>query len=91
MADSRFAIEWRDAGCEPECQPNPDYPEGVDVDGAFGAEACKADLSYPAKRCGMFVVECRLCGARLALTTAGRPDDPRSVTVPCKSIFGRPN
>lgn len=30
-----------------------------------------------------------LCGARVALTTAGRPDDPRSVTIACKMEGGR--
>ncbi len=27
---------------------------------------------------------CKICGYRIAITTAGRPDDPRSVKIPCQ-------
>jgi C4-type Zn-finger protein len=42
------------------------------------------ELPYPAKRCGLFLVICDKCGYSAAITTAGRPDDPRKVTLPCK-------
>jgi hypothetical protein len=32
-------------------------------------------------------VYCARCHCRIAVTTAGRPDDPRSVRVPCKEIL----
>jgi hypothetical protein len=80
-------IKWLDRGREPKCDPDPEYPDGKDIDGALGIEPfCKADLPYPAKRCGVYVVQCERCGYTIALTTAGRPDDPRSVTMPCKSL-----
>lgn len=82
-APGTFRIEWVDHGREPQCPPNPDHPSGIDVDTSGGAPSCSTTLPYPAKRCGYFVVECRVCGYRAAVTTAGRPDDPRSVTVAC--------
>lgn len=83
----QFDIEWRDAGLEPRVKPNPAYPEGIDVSGvAPGEIGCRVALPYPAKRIGSYLVRCRLCGYRLALTTAGRPDDPRSVSLPCKGM-----
>ena len=85
MADGPdFEIEWRDAGSEPRCATNPAYPDGVDLDVSRGRPGCIASLPYPTRRCGAYVVTCRRCGYRAACTTAGRPDDPRSIKVPCK-------
>ena len=81
---NKFIVDWIDRGREPQSPPNPAYPNGIDVAGAKpGETACKVELPYPAKRIGMYRVECTICGFSLTLTTAGRPDDPRSVTVPC--------
>lgn len=77
-------IEWIDRGREPQCPPNPAFPTGQDVDLGHGVLSCRADLPYPAKRCGLYIVRCSLCEASVALTTAGRPDDPRSISIPCK-------
>src|SRR5580765_1556151 len=64
--------------------PNPEYPEGVNLDLTKGAKvACLADLPYPAQCCGILFVRCRKCGANAAITTAGRLDDPRTVKLPC--------
>lgn len=85
----QWEIRWHDGGREPQCAPDPAYPEGIDVDASGGAVArCKTALPYPARRCGVYLVHCRLCGFRGAITTAGRPDDPRSVTVACKRPAG---
>jgi hypothetical protein len=40
---------------------------------------------YPAPRIGKFLVKCDVCGQLTMVTTAGRPDDPRSVRIPCKA------
>lgn len=87
----QFEIAWRDraGGRKARCAPNPDYPEGIDADMAFGAPGCVAKLPYPAEHLGVWFVTCRICGFRGALTAAGRVDDPRSVTLPCKPI-GKP-
>ncbi|MBO0710761.1 MAG: hypothetical protein J2P47_05715 [Acetobacteraceae bacterium] len=79
-----FAIFFHDSGREPKCPPNPDYPDGIDVDMSRGAEKiCTVDLPYSAPRCGVIVLECARCGLRNGLTVAGRRDDPRSVRVAC--------
>ena len=82
MADLK--VEWIDRGREPQCPPNPDYPDGIDLDATWaGQKSCFTKLPYPAKRCGFYKVSCDRCGCVIAVTTAGRPDDPRSVKVPC--------
>jgi hypothetical protein len=82
--EQAIRVTWEDGGREPQCPPNPAYPSGIDLDMARGTQhACKVELPYPAKRCGHFVVKCRACGTRAVVTTAGRPDDPRSVRIPC--------
>jgi hypothetical protein len=86
----QFIIKWWDSGEEPQCEPNPNYPEGIDLDlTSVGMPSCETKLPYPAKRIGHYVVTCTKCGLRFAVTTAGRPDDPRSVKVGCKTQFGR--
>lgn len=86
----QFNIQWADGFREPQCAPNPSFPDGIDLPNPFPQQqACKAELPYPAKRCGTYIVECRLCGFVLGITTAGRPDDPRSCMVPCKPTEGK--
>lgn len=83
----RFDIAWIDKGYEPQCAPDPAFPNGQHIDGSMGAaQTCTIDLPYPAKRCGMYVAICLLCGVRVGATTAGRPDDPRSVKIACKDL-----
>jgi hypothetical protein len=84
---TEFAIEWVDHGREPKCAPDPAYPHGKDLDSSQGAPSCAVDLPYPAKRCGLYIVECAKCGVRIGITTAGRPDDPRSVRIACQAKF----
>lgn len=78
-------ITWNDAGREPQSPSDPDFPKGVDVDVSKGsAVTCSTDLPYPARRCGHYIVSCEVCGTLVILTTAGRPDDPRSVKLSCR-------
>lgn len=80
-------VTWHDGGREPQCQPDPAYPEGKDIRLCDGiTPKCVAQLPYPAKRCGIYIVECERCGTRVAVTTAGRPDDPRSVEMMCRQV-----
>lgn len=83
----QMKVKWVDGKREPQCASNPAYPDGVDVDATtLGQDGCVTALPYPAKRCGHFVVECKKCGSRGVVTTAGRADDPRSVKVPCRQL-----
>jgi DNA-directed RNA polymerase subunit RPC12/RpoP len=79
-------IKWIDGEREPKCAPNPNYPNGVDVDlrSNRNAPACKTNVPYPAARCGYYEIECPKCGLRVMVTTAGRRDDPRSLQTTCK-------
>lgn len=82
-----MTVEWHDAGREPRVAPNPDYPDGIDVIATIGDEpACYTALPYPARRIGNYEVKCLICGLTVRVTTAGRPDDPRSLTVACRQI-----
>ena len=67
-----------------QCQSDPEYPDGINVSVAEpGEPSCTVALPYPAPECGHFLVKCNLCGFTMAITCAGRPDDPKSVTIPC--------
>ena len=83
----QFSVEWQDSGREPQCAPNPAYPTGkaIRLTGSAKERAkhCTATVPYPAKRCGLYVVECTRCGLRIGMTTAGRPDDPTSIELLC--------
>lgn len=81
-------VTWIDHHREPVYKPDPRYPDGIDLDltvrlGASGG-SCKVALPYPTPRCGLYLIVCSVCGLRVGVTTAGRPDDPRSVLIPCK-------
>lgn len=78
-------VEFIDSGRSPKCKPDPAFPDGMIVDLSEGVTlTCAADIPYPAPRCGLMVVECEKCGVRIALTVAGRVDDPRSVKLACR-------
>lgn len=78
-------ITWHDSHRGPINPPNPNFPNGIDVDLSRGAAlSCQTVLPYPAKRCGQYLIRCETCGYAAILTTAGRVDDPRSVKVACK-------
>jgi hypothetical protein len=84
LSRNHFAIEWKDSGKEPKCAPDPAYPNGIDLDVSNGSlTACTLPLDYPAKRIGCYYIECKLCGIRVACTTAGRVDDPKSIKIAC--------
>lgn len=79
--DVRFCPSGRGKA---RCPPDPDFPDGKKIDLGI-LPNCEARLPYPAPECGHFLVTCKSCGASVAVTAAGRLDDPVSVTVPCKT------
>jgi hypothetical protein len=85
-------IEWLDRGHPPRVAPNPDYPDGIPMlDVGNGAKhTCTVELPYPTGHVnvGTWIIECDVCRLRVGVTAASRPDDARSVRVPCKIMEG---
>jgi hypothetical protein len=80
-----ITVDWIDSGHEPQLPPDPLFPNGRTIDiSKGGSPTCTVSLPYPAKRCGQFLIICSGCGTRTMLSTAGRPDDPRSLRMPCR-------
>ena len=70
-----------------QCAPDPAWPTGKDLLVARPEEtSCLVKLPYPAPECGCWVVHCELCNLSVAITAAGRADDPRSVLLPCSRL-----
>ena len=85
MLADLLMVNWFDGRRVAQQPPNPDYPNGVDIVAALGDQpSCWTKLDYPAPRCGRYVVVCPVCNLKVVCTTAGRPDDPRSIRVACK-------
>lgn len=84
-----FDIQFLSHNRKPKCAPNPAFPNGQDCDLSHGATlSCVAELPYPAECCGVWIVDCITCELRVAITAAGRPDDPRTAKLPCKRTRG---
>jgi len=84
---SDVKVTWIDSGRTATGQPDPDYPDGINLSltqNRFGP-SCRVKLPYPAKRIGFHLIECATCGYSAVVTAAGRRDDPCSVTLPCKT------
>lgn len=79
-------VEFIDAGRKATEKPNPKYPDGITIDLAQSRliKSCTRNLPYPAPQCGMYRVTCLTCKLSIVLTVAGRADDPRIITMPCK-------
>lgn len=88
---SNLKVEWQDAKRKPRRTPNPDYPNGVDVDCSDGnATTCSTPLPYPAPGVGVHIITCPDCGLYGMITAAARRDDPRSAKFACKKPRANP-
>jgi hypothetical protein len=67
-------IEWR-------ASPDPVEMNTMRIN-CMGVTSCIVPLPYPAKRSGAYLIRCE-CGMEIYVSTTGRLNDPRSVTVPC--------
>lgn len=79
-----FGIRWHSHDRKAQCPPNPQYPNGKTIV-AHGIEekVCVTTLPYPAAECGLHMIHCNRCGQRVAITAAGRPDDPIVLELGC--------
>lgn len=74
------------------CASNPAFPDGITINLVNLAEepepqnTCCVELPYPAPECGHILVVCTACVWRLAISAAGRADDPRTLIVPCGAM-----
>lgn len=85
MADDQFAIEWHGSGRAPTQESDPNFPDGIALDVSDKASrTCEARVPWPATEVGFWIVKCRRCRFSVALTAAGRPDDPKSIKLPCR-------
>jgi len=85
MNSDQFVVVFRPSGRgKARCASDPKFPRGKDVKmpGIY-KNGCLAELPYPAPECGVLFVSCKKCGTQIAVTAAGRPDDPRTLEVPC--------
>jgi len=83
MANDQFRIEYVDGGRPPRVKPHPDFPDGKHIDSGV-RPACRVELPYMTKtNIGYWYVECGKCGTNCIITMASRPDDARSVMLPC--------
>lgn len=72
-------------GRMPKCQPDPAYPNGKDADLAPGFAGCSITLPLPTPCCGHWLITCTVCGCNVIVTAAARPDDPRTIRIPCRT------
>ena len=81
-----FDVRFLDSGRYPQEKPDPAFPDGIRINLAPSplVKTCSRHVPYPAPRCGQYAIKCNRCGFSALITVAGRPDDPKSVTLPCK-------
>lgn len=79
-------VKFIDEGRTATEKPDPKFPDGRDLNIAphVLAKVCCRNLPYPAPRCGQYAIRCRVCGLTALVSVAGRPDDPRTITLACK-------
>lgn len=84
-----FTISWVPRSLDGPKEPsNPNFPEGIVMDLSNGAaDICTVDLPYPAPGVGCHVMICRICHTRVMASAANRPDDPKRLTIACKSVL----
>jgi hypothetical protein len=82
---TRHSVTWCSHDRKARCAPDPDFPDGKDIDVAGkAASACQVALPYPAACCGVWLITYTECGLNVGVTAAGRPDDPKTVRIACK-------
>jgi hypothetical protein len=81
----QIEVSWLSRHRKTQVAPDPNHPNGKDIDGGQ-RPACKVELPYPAECVGLYYAECLDCKANMLITVAGRPDDPKTVMLPCRQL-----
>ena len=90
IADWEIGWKPRAGGRKPEVASDPKYPNGIDLFriNDVSNPSCRGELPYPVlwpeHGLGILIIACNVCGMKTVVTTAGRLDDPRSLTLNCK-------
>lgn len=83
MADEQFTIKYIDRGRPPRVKPDPRFKNGKHLDSGE-RPACKVELPYMTqKNVGYWFVVCTKCKTNALITMASRPDDPKTLMLPC--------
>lgn len=84
----KFEITWLKRAERATQKPNPEYPNGMIANLSGGAvQACQVNLEYPAPCPGTHLIHCKLCDVNVAITAAGRVDDPVVAIIACAGII----
>ena len=88
MPTSHLAVTWIPGASAPTGQADPAAPRGTILEAPplDSTGICWTALPSPAPGVGVHVVECRVCGVRVACGAAGGPADPRAVRLPCRPL-----
>lgn len=79
-------VNFIDSGRTATQPSNPKFPNGQQISVAEpGQKSCTFNLPYPAPGCGTYSIVCSACRFTALVTVAGRADDPRVLTLPCKA------
>jgi hypothetical protein len=83
---SAFEISWIWRSRLPaKCKPDENYPYGKATDmSAPGKPFCEVEFKYPAPGVGTWIARCKTCDFTMAVTAAGRADDPTKVRWACE-------
>jgi hypothetical protein len=85
---AKFEVSWLKRADRSTQKPDPAYPNGVIANLSKGAvQVCQVNLQYPAPCPGTHFIRCKLCGITVAVTAAGRVDDPTVAVIACAGII----
>lgn len=84
LAEGSLTAFFVGEGRMPKCAPNPDFPNGTPCDMAPGGIGCTIELQHPTPCCGVWIINCDICGYSVGVTAAGRPDDPSTIRIACQ-------
>lgn len=86
MSGDQFNIRYIDGGKPPQSKPDPSFSDGMHVDSGR-RPACRVELPYMTKtNVGYWFVKCTKCKTNMMISMASRPDDPKSVMLPCAEV-----